>query len=218
MLAAELGPRYGVTVDVVAADLSTPEGLAATRAALDTSPVATAVLNAGFGSRGRIGELDRDREVQMVRLNVEAVVDLASHVVSPMRAAGAGSIVIVSSVAAWQPLAYMATYAASKAFELSFAEALFEELRGSGVRVVAACPGPVRTEFSTAAGSPGALSRIPHETAEGVVAATWRALERGAPHVGTGRFARLMIGCSRILPRRFVVRAAACVQARSTRR
>ena len=192
--------------------------MAAVRADLDRRPVATAILNAGFGSRGRIGELDREREVQMVRLNVEAVVDLASHVVGPMRSAGSGTIVIVSSVAGWQPLAYMATYGASKAFELSFAEALFEELRGTGVRVVAACPGPVRTEFSTAAGNPGATARFPHETAEGVVAATWRALDRGKSHVGTGRLARAMIGCSRLLPRRFVVRAATRLQERSTLR
>lgn len=211
-LASDLEARYKITVHVVVADLATPEGLGAVRDALATRPVQTAVLNAGFGSRGAIGSLDRGREVQMVRLNVEAVVDLACEVLGPMRAVGAGRLVIVSSAAAWQPLPYMATYAASKAFELSFAEAIFEEVRGTGIRVTAACPGPTRTEFSTAAGSPGAFAKLPHESAEGVVAATWRALDRGRPFVATGGLARLTVGCARVLPRRLVVWAAGRAQ------
>ena len=88
----------------------------------------------------------------MVRLNCVAVIDLAAHVLPGMVERGRGALVVVSSAAAWQPVPYMATYAATKAFELHFTEALAEELRGTGVRAVAVCPGPTRTEFTLSAG------------------------------------------------------------------
>ena len=91
----------------------------------------------------------------MVRLNCVAVVDLAAHVLPGMVARGAGALVVVSSAAAWQPVPFMATYAATKAFELHLTEALAEELRGTGVRALAVCPGPTRTEFTLVASGDG---------------------------------------------------------------
>lgn len=209
-LADELTKSAGVAAAWAACDLATPEGLAACRAAIDAleHPPSVVVLNAGFGSRGALSSLDRERETRMVRLNVEAVVDLACHVLGPMRERGSGDLIVVSSAAAWQPLPYMATYGASKAFELHLAEAVREEMRGTGVRVIAVCPGPTRTEFSTSAGDAGLPAWLPQEEPEGVVRATWRALDRGRAHVATGRLARLTIGAARMLPRRLVVRAA----------
>ena len=216
-LAAELSTA-GREVRWVACDLATDGGRDRCRAAVDEAgvPPAVVVLNAGFGSRGSIDQLDRERELQMVRLNVEAVVDLACHVLPGMRARGRGRVVIISSAAAWQPLPFMATYGATKAFELHFAEAIRQELRGTGVQVIAVCPGPTRTEFTTVAGDAGMPRWIPQERSEGVVRATWRALDRGKAHVATGRLARFTIGCARILPRRLVVRAAALLGPKST--
>ena len=209
-LSVELA-TLGVEVRWVAADLATRDGRARCRDAVDAvgDPPAVVVLNAGFGSRGALDKLDRERELEMVRLNVEAVVDLACHVLPGMRSRRTGKLLIVSSAAAWQPLPFMATYGATKAFELHFAEAIRQELRGTGVQVIAVCPGPTRTEFTTVAGEAGLPRWIPQERAEDAVRATWRALDRGKAHVATGRLARLTIGCARILPRRLVVRAAA---------
>jgi hypothetical protein len=166
-------------------------------------PLAVAVLNAGFGSRGALHRLPREREVEMVQLNCTAVVDLARHVLPGMVEAGAGALVVVSSASAWQPLPYMATYAASKAFELSFADAVGEELRGTGVRVVAVLPGPTRTEFSTASDSTPSVPQwlIPTSEPEEVVAATWQALERGRRHASVGPLARLAATLPRVVPR-----------------
>ncbi|MBI2684224.1 MAG: SDR family oxidoreductase [Actinobacteria bacterium] len=218
-LAAELTSRHGVSVTVAVCDLATTDGMAACREAIDAwaGPVDVAVLNAGIGSRGALADLPREREVGMVRLNVEAVVDLAAHVVPGMRTAGRGTIVIVSSAAAWQPLPFMATYAATKAFELSFAEALRGELRPHGVRVIAVCPGPTATEFSTGAAGAGWLRWLPQERPSGVVDATWRALDRGKAHVATGSLARLAIGAARTFPRRLVVRVAGRLGPRGNR-
>ena len=218
-LASELTSRHGTSVAVAVCDLATTDGMAACRSAVDDHPlpVDVVVLNAGFGTRGPLAELPREREVRMVRLNAEAVVDLAAHVVPGMRVRGRGTIVVVSSVAAWQPLPYMATYAATKAFELSFAGALREELRPHGIRVIAVCPGPTQTEFSTGAGDAKWPRWLPREQPDGVVAATWKALDRGKAHVATGLFARLAIGAVRTFPRRLVVRGARVLRPRGNR-
>ena len=142
-LARRAREAHGVETRVVVADLAAEEGLAACREALDASPVLdVAVLNAGFGSHGPVWEVERRRQADMVRVNCVAVVDLAAHLLPRMVARGAGAVVVVSSAAAWQPVPSMATYAATKAFGLHFAEALAEELRGTGVRALAVCPGP----------------------------------------------------------------------------
>lgn len=211
-LARELGGRHGVRVDVAVCDLATDAGLARCRAAADAlpDPVAVAVLNAGFGSRGPLHTLDRAREADMARLNCVAVVDLAAHLLPGMVARDAGAIVVVSSAAAWQPVPFMATYAATKVFGLSLAEALHAELRRTGVRVLAVCPGPTRTDFSVSAGEGDRLRmRVPHDDPERVVRATWRALARDRRRVPTGPVARATAAASRLLPRALVLRAAA---------
>ena len=98
-------------------------------------------------------------------------------------------MIVVSSAAAWQPVPFMATYAATKAFELAFTEALAKELRGTGVRAIAVCPGPTATEFNQVVGAVTGRAH-PAPTPEGVVAATWRALAAGRPRVATGWLAR----------------------------
>ena len=151
---------HGVEARPVVADLATEEGLAACRAALDEAPAPdVVVLNAGVGSHGPLWRLDRGREADMVRLNCVAVVDLAAHALPRMVARGGGALVVVSSAAAWQPVPYMATYAATKAFELHFAEAVAEELRGHGGDGARGVPGPHphRVLAAHRAGGHGAL-------------------------------------------------------------
>jgi short-subunit dehydrogenase len=203
--------RHGVATDVVEADLATEEGLAACRDAVSRAPVApeVVVLNAGFGSRGSSWRLDRAREADMVRVNCVAVVDLAVHALPAMVAAGRGALVVVSSAAAWQPVPHMATYAATKAFELHWTEAVAEELRGTGVRALVVCPGPTRTEFTLSGGGGSTYPGIPFDDVEMVVRATWRALAAGRRRAPTGVIARGSMLASRLLPRGVVLRAAA---------
>ena len=119
------------------------------------------VNNAGFGHQADFARSPRERMVEMVRVNVEAVVDLTSRFIGPMVERGRGSVINIASLGAFQPLPGSAVYGASKAFVLSFSEAIRTELRGSGVTVTAVCPGPVRTEFMATAEFPGVEDRTP---------------------------------------------------------
>ena len=109
------------------------------------------VNNAGFGTRGRFDKVPLDREIEEINLNVNALVTLTHLFLPAMVAAKNGTIINVASTAAFQPVPWMATYAATKAFVLSFSEALSTELQGTGVTVLALCPGPTRTEFQQVA-------------------------------------------------------------------
>lgn len=222
-LADDVASRHGAATRIVRADLATEAGRAGLRTALDGAGVAprVLVLNAGFGTRGPLWRLPREREVEMTMLNCTAVVDLAAHALPAMVAAGRGALVVVSSAAAFQPVPHMATYAATKAFELRFAEALGEELRGSGVRVIAVCPGPTRTEFTTGAapGTSGGTLRwpVPMDDPERVVAATWRALARGRRRVPTGVVAHAAALAAAALPGGLVLRASGLAHRRGGR-
>lgn len=202
-----LASEHGIHVGFVVADLATDDGRTTCREAVDAvgGELDTVVLNAGFGAAGTIADIGRERQVQMVSLNCDAVVDLACHVVPGMIARGRGTVIVVSSAAAFQPIPYTATYAATKAFELFFTEALATELRGTGVRAIAVCPGPAATEFGQASGVSAGPRWIPRESAAGVVAATFHALERGRVWVPTGGLARITTIVASVLPRRFVV-------------
>lgn len=209
-LASWARDRHGVETRIVVADLATEEGLALCRAEIDRGDVPeVVVLNAGFGSSGPLWTLDRARESEMVRLNCVAVVDLGVHVLPGMVAARRGALVVVSSAAAWQPVPFMATYAATKAFELHWTEAIAEELRGTGVRALAVCPGPTRTEFTLSGGGSSTYPAIPFDDVDLVVRATWRALAAGRRRAPTGLVARGSMLAARLLPRGLVLRAAA---------
>ena len=179
-LATELSDRHGVEAAALVCDLIDPEDrdrLAGEVHGLGRS-VEILVNNAGFGMRGHFLSNDPGRMVAMVRLNVEAVVDLTSRYLPGMAERGRGAIFNVASVAAFQPMPTSSTYAASKAFVLSFSEALHTEQRGSGVTVTAVCPGPVKTEFTDAAGMTG----IEEETPE----LFWMSAEEIARHAVEG--------------------------------
>ena len=221
-LRGELAGRYGTAVDIVVCDLATDAGLADCRAALESRDLAVAVLNAGFGSLGPFDEADREREDRMVRLNCLAVVDLARQLLPGMRARGRGQIIVVSSAAAWHPVPFMATYSATKAFELHWVRALGEELRGTGVRVLAVCPGPTDTEFSEALSAAGPRASgwpkgTPIDRARDVVARSLAAAEAGRTVVATGRIAHMTHVATRIIPVGWTLRMVGAVHRRRAR-
>ena len=148
-MSAELEDRWGVDVEVVAADLSSPVSRSAVekRLGADGSPIDLLVNNAGFGTSGRFSELPVAREEQQVQLNVLAVLRLCSAVLPQMLSRGSGAILNIASVAGLYPSPGSATYAATKAFVCSFSDALHEELRDTPVSVTASLPGLTRTEF-----------------------------------------------------------------------
>jgi len=162
-LAGELAAAHGVRAEALSADLLDPAAVSALpgRVAALGLDVSILINNAGYGSAGQFVDLDGQVESDMVRLNCEAVVALSSAYAPGMVEREAGAILVVASSAAMQPLPGQATYAASKAFALSFAEALHTELSHRGVAVTALCPGPVDTEFAERAGMTEAFAAVP---------------------------------------------------------
>ncbi|GAA2808191.1 SDR family oxidoreductase [Kitasatospora aburaviensis] len=204
-LAEQLGNRYGVRATAVAADLALPGAGTGLRAELDARGIAvhTLINNAGFGSYGPFAEQDPAQINQMIQLNITAVAELTRAFLPDMAADGRGALVTVASAAAYQPTPAMAVYGASKAFVLSFTEAVAYETRASALRVLAVSPGATRTEFFDVAGSMNAaVGRM--ATAEQVVTATRRALERGKtpPSVVAGLGNRISTIASSLTPRR----------------
>jgi uncharacterized protein len=195
-LAAELADAHGVRAEAVGCDLADAleRGRMADQIAEMGLEVEVLVNNAGFGTGGRFNELNLDTELQMVRTNVEAVVDLCGRYLPGMIERGRGAILNVASTAAFQPIPRQATYCGTKAFVLSFTDSLHQELRGTGVSATALCPGPVRTEFAEVAGmgpveetTPSFLWMSSAETARAAV----KAMERGRRVVVPGALNRL---------------------------
>jgi short-subunit dehydrogenase len=154
-LATELESQFKVTVTVLPADLrddTAPATLAKTVKDLGLT-VDYLVNNAGFGSSGPFLDADLRREVDMIQVNVTALVQLCHHFAKPMMERRGGGVLNIASTAGFQPGPGMATYYATKAFVVSFTEAFGYELRGSGVKVTAFCPGPVGTAFAKTAGN-----------------------------------------------------------------
>src|SRR6266404_479331 len=167
----------------------------------------TLINNAGFGSMRDFAKLDIARELNMIDLNIKALVELTYRFLVPMRELKQGTIINVASTAGFQPVPFMATYAASKAFVLSFSEALWEENRRHGIHVMALCPGVTETNFFEAA----QVDRPPMraaQTAEDVVAAALRGLARQKSNVVSGWTNLLMVEAERFLPRSVVIRVA----------
>ena len=148
-LADELAREHGVRAEAIACDLArpAPRGRLPSQIARLGLDIEILVNNAGFATNGPFSESDPERELQQVRVLVEAVVALSSAFAGGMVTRGRGAILNVASTAAMQPLPYSAGYSAAKAYVLTFSEALHQELRGRGVTVTALCPGPVSTDF-----------------------------------------------------------------------
>lgn len=167
----------------------------------------TLINNAGFGSMGYFDQLDLSEELKMLDVNIRTVVELTHRFLSPMRKRKQGTIVNVASTAGFQPVPFMATYAATKAFVLSFSEALWEENRKHGVHVMALCPGVTETNFFDAS----KMDRPPMRAAqspEEVVAAALRGMARKKSCVISGWANLFMVETERIVPRSVVTRLA----------
>ena len=171
------------------------------------------VNNAGFGLRGRFANLDAERQRQMIDLNIGTLTDLCREVVPNMIERRGGGILNVASTAAFQPGPNIAVYFATKAYVLSFTEALHEEVKRHGVRVTALCPGPTRTEFGAVAGfgDKGAFDRFAMD-AEPVVRAGLEGLDRNHAVVVPGVMNKVGAASTRFFPRPLVRRIAGAIK------
>jgi short-subunit dehydrogenase len=192
----------GIDVELVVGDLGSQAGVEALVAVLQERVIDVLVNNAGFGTYGRLAEVDADRDRDLIAVNVDALVRLTHAVLPGMLARGHGQILNVASTIAFQPAPYQATYGASKAFVLSFSQALWAETKGSGVSVTALCPGPTRTGFVDALDADVSGTAIYRKLAspEPVVAAGLRALDRGRPVVVPGMRNWVMANAARLSP------------------
>lgn len=192
-LAAELAAAHDVRTAVLTGDLSTPDGAERLVEAADRIGFEPDVLvnSAGFGIGGRAAETDQRRQLAMIHLNAVALVALTTAYVARMEARGGGAVVNVGSTAAFQPMPYLAVYAATKAFVVAFGEAVWAESHPAGVKVVTLCPGPVQTAFHARAGDterPTGIKRLVRRrylTPEQVVAAALAAVDADRPLVVT---------------------------------
>jgi short-subunit dehydrogenase len=208
-LAAELGSS--VRAEVVACDVADPASRERMSAQLRERGLTVEVLvnNAGFSTAGRFWQNDPEREVGLVRTNVEAVVALSREFLPGMVDRGRGAVLNVASTAAFQPLPMQASYAASKAFVLNFTDALHAELKGTGVSATSLCPGPVKTEFSQVAQLEQADEHLPEflwASAEEVARAGVDGMERGRRVVVPGVLNRVGAVGGQHAPRSLVLR------------
>ncbi|CAM3419301.1 MULTISPECIES: SDR family NAD(P)-dependent oxidoreductase [Streptomyces] len=206
--ATELHDRHGVEADVLTADLATDEGIAAVEERLGETahPVDLLVNNAGFGNKGRYLEVPVADELTMLKVHCEAVLRLTTAATAAMRERGRGGVVNVASVAAFFP---RGTYGASKAWVTQFTQGAARDLAGTGVRLMALCPGFVRTEFHERAGmSTKDIPRWMWLDADKVVETALDDLARGrALSIPDPRY-KALLGASRLVPRGVLARAS----------
>ncbi len=201
-LGAELAGAHGVKYRTIAADLAAPDAAAVIYQQTSGETVDILINNAGFGLRGRYDQTDWDAEARLIQVNITALAQLTKLFAKDMVRRGSGRILNVGSTAAFVPGPLMAMYYASKAFVVSFSEALSKEFEGTGVTVTVLCPGPTRTEFDTAAGiTDSKLFRGSAMTAQEVARIGYRAMMAGQAEVIAGARNRWMILSTRLAPR-----------------
>lgn len=209
-VAAEIGGA-----EIIEADLSEPG--AGTRVVGEAISrdlwIRTLINNAGFGLIGQFERLSLPRQLEMIDLNVRALTNLSFVVLNDMRLRGEGAILNVASTAAFQPGPKMAVYFATKAFVLSFTEALHEEMKPHGINVSCLCPGPTRTEFGEVAGfgGNGLFDRVAMNAAD-VVKAGLKGLDRNHAVVVPGWMNKVTAASTRFAPRPIVRRIAGSIK------
>ena len=204
-LADEIAQDGAARPLIIEADLAAPDAAGALLAELDRrgAPVTTLVNNAGFGLIGRAADLDRAEQVSMIDLNVRTLTDLTLTFLPGVRAAR-GGVLNVASTAAFYAGPGMAVYYATKAFVLSFTQALAHELREEGVRVCALCPGPTKTDFFTRAGvGESPFGMMPMASSMSVAQAGYAGFMKGRTVIVPGFFNKLLTGTSGLQPRAF---------------
>jgi uncharacterized protein len=208
-LAQRLASAYSMQTEVFAADLAEPSAPEKIFAFTQEHGIEIDLLinNAGFGKYGEFPGVDKARLLEMVQVNCAAVVHLTHLFLQGMVARRRGDILIVASTASFQAVPYISAYAATKAFDLLFAEGLAEEMKPYGIHVCALCPGTTETEFRAVAGHGEYTPK--GETAEKVAHTGLRALAAGKSYVISGLGNYLGTQGQRLVPRRFVTRVAA---------
>jgi uncharacterized protein len=211
-LARTLSAAHRIHADFFVADLTQPtapaEILAFTRG--KDIHIDLLVNNAGFGAYGEFASSDLWRQLEMIQVNCAAVVHLTHLFLPAMIERNAGDFLIVASTAAFQAVPYISTYAATKAFDLSFAEGLAEELKPHGIRVCALCPGSTESEFQQVASQSNLpASNRRRETAAKVAKTGLKALAAGRSYVISGNRNYLGAQVQRLVPRRVVTSIAA---------
>ncbi len=204
--AATLTSAHGVMAEAFPADLTRDDDVTALAERIAASPdLALLVNNAGFGTRGRLAEVDPGKQVAMVRLHTLAPMRLTQAALPVMLRNHAGAVINVSSVASFVYSAGNANYCATKAYLTTFSESLAAELAGTGVQVQALCPGFTRTEFHRRMAEPDRLPRFAWLSSQVVVEHSLRCLDRGGPTVCVpGLRFRIAVGIIRLTPRRLI--------------
>ena len=216
-LAGTLEGKHGVTATVIVDDLGDPEAPERIFAAVRDARIEVDVLvnNAGFGLGGEFSETPIEREITMVQVNVTALMHLTKLFVAPMLKRRAGYVMNVASTAAFFPGPLQSVYYASKAFVLSFSQAVAEELAPSGISVTCLCPGPTETEFAQVAGMKSVrLPNLDVADAADVAEFGYQALMSGTRVAVPGAKNKLVVQAQRFVPRRLVARAMERMQRR----
>jgi short-subunit dehydrogenase len=217
-LADELRSRHGILARVIVKDLARPESPSELHADLQAEGVAIEALvnNAGYGVWGLFADTDRRTELDMMQVNMVALTDLTKLFLPGMLERGRGRILNVASTAAFQPGPLMAVYYATKAYVLSFSEAIAEELRGTGVTVTALCPGPTRSGFQKRADiETSRLLKGYVMDAKAVAVEGYRAFKRGRSVIIPGVPNKLLAQSLRITPRAWVPPIVRRIQGKS---
>ena len=209
-LAADLSAKHKIQTQVVTADLTQAQGPAQIFEFTSNKKLEIELLvnNAGFGAFGYAHEIPAETMAEMIQVNCTAVVHLTRLYLPGMVERGHGYVLIVASTAAFQAVPFNSVYAATKAFDLLFAEGVSEEVRPHGVKVCALCPGPTTTEFQQVANQPDRVFKVA-ETAEKVARVGLAGLAKGKSYVISGAMNRLMMESERLAPRRLVTHMAA---------
>jgi len=204
-LATSLTKTYRIEARPLAADLADPDAPLRISAELGDAPIEILINNAGFGIRGPFAETNWERDAALLQVNVTALAQLTKLILPGMIARRSGRILNVASTAAFVPGPFMALYYASKAFVLSFSEALANELQSTGVSATVLCPGATRTEFAAAAGvADSELFHGPVMGAEEVARIGYRAMMAGKSSAIAGARNRWLIRGTRLVSRSFV--------------
>jgi uncharacterized protein len=210
-IAADLKNRHSIKAQVITADLTLPQACLKVfeQVQADGTAVDLLINNAGFGDYGEFSQSDGPKQTAMMQLNVQALVDLTHLVLPTMQARKSGTIINVASIAAFQSMPYLAVYAATKAFVLSFSTALWAETKDQGIHVQCLCPGATESNFDVVSGLDSAFANSKNTpkiaTAASVVQESLSALDRKQVVVVTsGPTNRIIAGLGKMLPQEMV--------------
>lgn len=212
-LASKLQQQHSINAEVIAQDLTEPAAGKIVYESIQQQGLNVDLLinNAGFGDYGAFSDRDLTKQLAMIQLNIMVVTELTGLFLPLMKQRGHGAIVNLSSIAGFQPLPYMSVYAATKAFVLSFTESLWAENKNTGVRILAVCPGPTKSDFFERADFPPSMKKSQSNLmtpTEDVVADTLKALDRGNSTIVTGGLPnQIIVNLPRFTPRDLLVSA-----------